>query len=137
MRKKNFKRKNEMSLPLKNIIDLMISSVIGVIFTVFLTFVISFIISKSENLPNYTAVLFLLCVAIGNTLGGFIASKKCNFKGIISGILCSIPNSIIITIIMLFFTDGKISEKTIILFFIVLIFSTIGGIVGANTKRRK
>lgn len=137
MKKRFLKRKNEMSMPMKNFVSLSISSVIGNILTIFLTFIISYIISKSENIPSYLGILFLFCIACGNILSGFIASKRCNFKGIISGLICSIPNALIITLIILFFSNSKINEKTLLLYLFIIFCSSVGGIIGANTKRRK
>ncbi len=137
MKKRFLRRKNEMSNPIKNIVSLTVSSMLGNILTIILTFLISYIISKSENIPSYLGILFLFCIAAGNILSGIIASKRCNFKGIISGLICSFPNALIITIIMLFFSNSKISEKTLFLYLFIIFCSSVGGIIGANTKRRK
>lgn len=137
MPKKSFKRKNELSGPVKNFINLLFSSSLGLLSTIIITFIVSLIITSSSEYPKYTSVFFIISVIISCIISGFIASKKCNFKGIISGLLCSIPYSLFITVIMLFFTNCKLKESTIILYLIIIICSTIGGIVGANTKRRK
>ncbi len=136
LRKQTKKRKTNFSVPVTNIIGLLISSIIGVISVSILSFVISFILTKSSNFPLYTEVYFCGCVGIGALISGFISAKKCNFKGLISGFICSFITIFFITIIMLFFTNGKLSENTLIMFLVIIICSTIGGIVSANTKKR-
>ena len=95
------------------------------------------IISKTSILSGYLKIYFSICVGLGSIFGGFLSSKKCNFKGMLSGLLSSLPNSIIITIIMIVFSGGQLKESTIIIFLLIVICSILGGIIGANTKRRK
>lgn len=134
--KKTKKRKISFPVPLTNIIGLFLSSFTGIIVISILTFVISTIISKSSNYPSYTEIYFCLCIGLGSLISGYFAAKKCNFKGLISGFICSFLTILFITIIMLFFTNGQLNEKTIILYLIIVICSTLGGIISANTKKR-
>ena len=137
MQKKLSRRKKELTNTTKNIVGIIISSAFGFIMTLIATFMMSFLISKSQKMPGYIGALFLISVSFGCILSGVIASRKCNFKGIISGLTCSFPNALLITVTMLFFTNGNVNEKTIFLYLLIILCSGIGGIIGANMKRRK
>lgn len=137
MRKKISKRKKELPVSTKNIIGILISSGIGFISIIILTFIASLILTKSSVLTNSIAIYFIGSVTIGALITGFIASKKCEFKGIISGIVASIPLIFFITVIMLIFSEGRLIPETAILYVGIIVFSAIGGIISANTKRRK
>ncbi len=136
LNKKISRRKINYSLPVANILGLLISSTIGIVVIILLTLVISYIFSKSAYFPSYTGVYFCGCVGIGSLISGFLSAKKCNFKGFISGFICSFIIILFTTVIMLFFTNGMLNEMTLILFLIIIICSTIGGIISANTKKR-
>lgn len=137
MHKRPIKRKKELSIPLKNVIGVTVSSVISVIISIIISLIFSLIISKSSELPDSLLLYFIGCIALGSLAGGILSSKLCSFKGIISGLICSMPTSLLITFIMLFFSSGKLDEKTIFMYVIVIVSSVMGGIIGANTKRRK
>lgn len=137
MRKKAIKRKNDMPIMAKNIVGICISSLIGLILVIILTLFVSAIISKSAVMSNTLSAYFLGCVMIGAIIVGFIASKMCKLKGVVSGLISSIPYGFGITVLMLIFSHGQLSSKTILLYIVILVCSVIGGIVSANTKRRK
>ena len=137
MHKKIAKRKKETPISTKNIKGIMISNVIGIITIILLTIVGSFILTKSSTLVNSSAIYFIGSIAIGALITGFVASKKCEFKGVVSGIISSLILIFLLTIIMLVFSNGRLISQVAILYIEIVVFSTIGGIIGANTKRRK
>ncbi|MCH5190776.1 MAG: TIGR04086 family membrane protein [Oscillospiraceae bacterium] len=136
MRKKIARRKKERPVPIKNVIGIVVASAVGTVFTVLLTLICSYILMKSEVLSNTVGIYFIACVLCGALLSGFTASKKCTAKGILSGLVTSIPFSLTVIVIMLFFTKGQLAYNTLFLFLGIILFSTLGGIFGANTKRR-
>lgn len=137
MRKKIAKRKKELPVSTKNIIGIPLASAVGFISIIILTLISSIILTKSTALTNSTAIYFIGSVSIGSLITGFIASKKCEFKGLISGIVASLPLMFFITVVMLIFSNGRLIFETIVLLIGVVLFSAIGGIISANTKRRK
>ena len=137
MRKKLNKRKQDLPLTTKNLIGIFLSSIIGVIIAFITTVIISLILKNSAFLPKSISALFVISIVIGAFITGFIASKKCSFKGLISGLISSIPYLFIITIIMLFFSHGKLTTSMLFLYIGGIISSALGGIISANTKRRK
>lgn len=137
MRKKITRRKQEMPLTTKNITGVLISSALGIAIIVVLTLLISLILTKSSVISDSVGVYFIGCVMIGAIFTGFFVSKKCSFKGLVSGVIASVPLSLGVTVIMLIFSQGQLSSKTAILYLGMIVCSTIGGIFSANTKRRK
>lgn len=137
MRKKVLKRKNDMSATARNIIGIIISSVIGAVICLILTLVFSYVFANAEVLTNSVSAIFIACIMLGGFFCGALSSRLTAFKGIVSGILTSILYSLIITVIMLFFSDGRLSGNALFLYIGIIIVGIIGGICGANIKRRK
>lgn len=137
LKKRTSKRKKDIPIVNKNFLGLSISNFAGLVFVVILTLLLSAIISKTAILTNSIGAYFICSIMISSIVVGFIASKKSELKGIISGVVSSIIFSFIVTILMLLFSRAQLSSKTIFLYIAIVICGTIGGIVGANTKRRK
>lgn len=136
MRKKLAKRK-EYPVFVEKFVGIMLSTVVGVIITFLLSFLLSFIINKSEKIPENLCWHLLGIIIIGSFTNGFISTFRCKLKGIVIGLISAIPFSLFITVALLIFSNGQIEAKTGILYLFLFMFSIFGGIVGANTKRRK
>lgn len=137
MRKKLSKKKKEMPLVTQNIIGILLSCFIGLVMTVIFTGLLSIALTKSSVITDTVGAYFIGCVMLGAVIAGFIASKRCTFKGILSGFVSSILYSLFVTVVMLFFSNGQINSKTVFLYAGIILCSVIGGILSANTKRRK
>ncbi len=137
MRKKIVKKQNEIKLPIQNILGFIIPCLVGVVATVLSSFIFSAILSKSSEISNIYIFYFIISIILGGLFCGFISSKILNFKGLFSGLISGTPLSLIVFIIMLFFSNGRLNGYSIFVLVIILLSSTIGGIISANTKRRK
>lgn len=137
MRKNVLKRKNDMSITTKNIIGIVLSAIIGMVISLILSLIFSYIFANAETLTNSVGALFIACLMLGGFFCGMFSSRLTAFKGIVSGVLSSILYSLIITVIMLFFADGRLSANTLFLYIGIIVVGIIGGICGANIKRRK
>lgn len=137
MRKKVFKKKKDISPISKNVIGMTLSAIIGTVIALMLSFLFSYIFANAEVLSGSIGAMFIACVLVGGFFCGIFASRLTKFKGIIAGILVSLIYLLVITAIMLFFSDGKLSANSIFLFIGTIIVSAIAGICGANIKRRK
>lgn len=137
MRKKIVRRKQDIPLTTKNLVGILISSGIGMLTIIILTLMVSLILTKSSVISDSVGAYFIGCIVFGSLVNGFIASKQCSFKGLVSGIISSIPLAFFITIFMLIFSHGQLSSKTLILYSGIVVCSALGGIFSANTKRRK
>lgn len=121
----------------KNIIGSSLSAGISIIILVILTAFVSLILLKSETIAESYIMYFYFCSVFSSFIGGFISSKKCSFKGIFSGLISSLVYNFLLTIILLFICKGHIRPDTGILYALSTVFFVLGGIAGANTKRRK
>lgn len=85
----------------------------------------------SDKINN---ILLYLISILGIFIGSIIFSKNIKFKGILNGFIYFIFWFIII--ILLSFIVYKINFKisNLIYYFIILIFSILGGIIGKNLK---
>lgn len=132
--KSNFKTNSQ---PSKNFIGITLSSVISIIILVILTALISLILLKSERVSDSYIMYFYFCSVFSSIIGGFISSKSCTFKGIFSGLIASLAYNLMLTVILLFVSKGHIRADAGILYALSTLFFVLGGIFGANTKRRK
>ncbi len=137
MRKKIFKNQREISFPVKTALGLIISSVIGIIVSLIVSLIFSYIISKSPIISKLSIIYFLGSIIIGSLVCGFLSNKMLSFKGLISGLISGIPLSTLIFLLMLSFSNGRLNTYSISVLVLILLSSTIGGIISANTKRRK
>ncbi len=137
MIKNKLKRHVELSFSTKTFIGIVSSCLIGTIFTILLSIFFSYILSKSPEISSFISAYFIISVLSGSFVCGFIGSKLMQFKGLLSGLICSVPFLSIMFFIMIFACDGKIMPHVIILFLFIILFSIIGGITSANIKRRK
>lgn len=137
MRKKVIKKKTEMSSTAKNVTGIVLSSVIGVIITLIISLFFSYIFTNSQTITDSVKAFFIGSVLLGAFFCGLLSARITSFKGIVSGAISSIIFALIITVIMLFFANGRLSANTLFLYIGVIIIGLIGGICGANIKRRK
>lgn len=137
MRKNNKPKTKSGSTIAKNIVGITVSSVTSIVILIVLSAIISLILLKSESIDNSYIMYFFACAAVSSFIGGFISSKFCTLKGIFSGLISSLVYNLILTIILLFVSDGQIKAITGILYALTTAFFVLGGIVSANTKRRK
>ncbi|MCH5169838.1 MAG: TIGR04086 family membrane protein [Oscillospiraceae bacterium] len=122
---------------IKNAVGITLSSVISIIILVLLTALVSLFLLKSETVSESYIMYFYFCSAVSSFIGGFISSKRTTFKGIFSGLIASVAYNFLLTIILLFVSVGQIRANTGILYLLSTVFFVLGGIVAANTKRRK
>jgi putative membrane protein (TIGR04086 family) len=137
MRKNTSRRKIELTFPVKNLIGLLVSSLIGATTTLVATLIFSYLISNSETISSYSFIYLIFSVIIGGFLCGFIGSSILPFKGLVSGLMCSALYTIIIYILLFIFSQGNLSAYSFLLVLLMIVSSIIGGITKANTKRRK
>lgn len=121
----------------KNIIGTALTSVISIIILSVLTSIIALILLKSETVAESYIMYFYFITVLSSFVGGFISSKSCTLKGIFSGLISSVAFNFFLTIILLFASKGHIRADTGILYAVSTFFFVLGGIAGANTKRRK
>lgn len=137
MRKNNKPKQKVNSTFAKNIVGITVSSVTSIVILIVLSALISLILLKSENIADSYVMYFYICVVISSFIGGFLSSKLCTLKGLFSGLISSLVHNFILTVILLFVSKGHLRALTGILYAISTAFFALGGIIAANTKRRK
>lgn len=137
MRKNNKPKTKSGSTIAKNIVGITVSSVTSIAILIVLSAIISLILLKSENIADSYIMYFFACAVISAFFGGFISSKLCTLKGLFSGLISSLAYNFILTVILLFVSKGHLMALTAILYAISTAFFALGGIIAANTKRRK
>lgn len=137
MQKKLSNRKNEISLPVKTILSFFLSTLFGTVSSLLVSFLFSFILSNSAEISDYTFVYLIFSFIIGGFVCGFSGSSMLQFKGLISGLMCCVPYTIVMYILMFIFSNGKLNASSLLSVLVIVISSSIGGITNANIKRRK
>lgn len=137
MQKKLSKRKNEISLPIKNLLSLLISTLLGTISSLLVSLIFSYILSNSAEISDYMFIYLIFSFIIGGFICGFFGSSMLQFKGLVSGLICCVPYTIVMYILMFIFSNGKLNISSLLSVFVIIISSVIGGITNANIKRRK
>ncbi|MBR2953634.1 MAG: TIGR04086 family membrane protein [Clostridia bacterium] len=137
MQKKLSNRKNEISLPVKNILSFFLSTLFGTISSLLVSFIFSFILSNSAEISDYTFVYLIFSFIIGGFVCGFSGSSMLQFKGLVSGLMCCVPYTIVMYILMFIFSNGKLNASSLLSVLVIVISSSIGGMTNANIKRRK
>ncbi|MDK2802143.1 MAG: TIGR04086 family membrane protein [Oscillospiraceae bacterium] len=129
------KEKNNL-INLKCIKYMMISSIIGLSISIFITFLSAILIVKF-SIPNYIqSIMSTISLALSGFTAGIISSKFIKSKGILFGFLTGIILSIYIILVSLLIFSSGITMLGISKLFIIIICSTIGGILGVNLKRK-
>ena len=139
MQKRVNRRKKELKPTIKILINFIKSSLIGTFVTLLLSFIFSVILSNRPmlNSQHILLVYFVVSVLIGALINGIISSLSGLFKGIISGLISSILYIIIILIFMLIASSNGLNLYCLFLICGIIIFSIVGGIIGANLKRKR
>lgn len=137
MGKKISKRHIELGTPIKTLLGIIIPCMIGILVSFILSIFFSYVLSKSPEISKFISIYFIISVLSGAFFCGFSASKLLNFKGLISGLICSFPFLSLVLFVMLLASDGKLSVFSIVFLVFVIVVSVIGGIVSSNMKRRK
>lgn len=130
-------RKQPSNIHIEKAVWIILPSVIGLIISLILSSLMALLMSKSTALPTNTGLYLTLSVLPGAFASGLIATRKTGLKGVIAGLLTALFYTVFIFSVMLIFSNGQLTSKTLPLFAGCLLCSVFGGIAGANMKRRK
>lgn len=83
--------------------------------------------------------LFLICLcafSLSSLISGFVTgrTKRCN--GLVNGMLYSLPSIILFAFISACLNSFKIDFTAIISILCMLVFSSVGGVISVNVKKR-
>lgn len=116
--------------------SIIISGIIGIGIALILLLVFSFVLS-SNNLPEVAPnILSVVALAVGALSSGVMIAKKHRKRGAVLGFLVGIFIFAFVLIGGLISFGFIFSNLIIIKFLFVVLSSTVGGIIGVNTKKK-
>ncbi len=85
----------------------------------------------------YATPLSTISIASGSLAASYYAAKKIGDRGYLIGILVGIVVFVLITVLSLIINRSGFSANTAFHFVIILLSSTVGGILGVNKGKNK
>lgn len=111
--------------------------VCGVVATVFMLFVLAFVMTIKDLPASVVAAFSSLAAGFGGLCGGFFASRKAGRKGLLLGTVTGALLYILILCASLIINSGPFSVMSIIKLAITVLSAAIGGILGVNVKMQR
>lgn len=109
----------------------------GAIVTIICLIVFSFIMTKIDAPDGLISAMSSISICVGSYFAGFLISKKRRKNGLATGILCGILIFCITFLISVVFAKNALSMGFFSKLIMILVCSSIGGIVGVNSKLKK
>lgn len=116
---------------------IIIGLIVGSVVTAVVLLIMAFVLTLWDFSPAAAAPMSSVAVAIGSFVAGNLAARLYRRRGLFLGLLTGLFLFMIITLISLAVNSSGFSLYTVIRFFIVVLSSVIGGIMGVNTGNRK
>ena len=109
----------------------------GAIVTIICLVAFSFIMTKIDAPDGLVSAMASISICVGSYFAGFLVSKNRRKNGLITGIFCGILIFCFTFILSMFFIRSAMSMGFLTKLIMILICSSIGGIVGVNSKIKK
>lgn len=117
------------------IIDIVKGTIIGLIVTILLILLFTFILTYTKLSENLIPVINSIIMILGITSGSIFISRKIDKKGWLSGGLIGILYFFLILLLStIFIKDFTIDKYSLIKGLIAVITGCIGGMIGINIK---
>lgn len=100
-------------------------------------FLFSLFVSKVDVSDGTLAVLSTISLCVGAYFGGFSCGKKQRKNGLLMGLVTGGVMFLCIFLLSLLFAKTAVTLSGFSKLFWAIIFSSVGGIVGVNSKRQK
>lgn len=130
MTKSNGQNQNNtvVALTKGSILAYLITAIVFIIYGILLTY--------TDVTEKNTQIIVMITTAVSVLIGGFVASKGVQNKGLFYGMLVGVVYAIIMIMIgFCFMPNIKITSKMVTLFILSICGGGIGGIIGINTKK--
>ena len=115
-----------------------ISSVFfGAVVTIICLIIFSFIMTKIDAPDGLISAMSSISICVGSYFAGFLISKKRRKNGLFTGIFCGILIFCITLLFSVILVKSVISMGFFTKLIMILICSSIGGIVGVNSKLKR
>ena len=103
------------------------------VFCVFYFALAFFMLKTNAQSPAFYYLMFLFIM-----LGGFVCAvcvyKRVKGRGFLTGIISSVPYSLVVFLIISAINGFEISVKTLVVLLLAVIGGFLGGVTAANTK---
>lgn len=99
-----------------------------------LFFIVAFIMYKTNIEIAALYYLIYIFIILGGFINGVYVYKKVRGRGFLTGIVTSIPYSIVIFLIFCLINSFNISGNILLVFLLTLSGGFLGGVTAANTK---
>ena len=118
------------------LVSLTKATVFSYVLTAIVFVVYGILLTYTETTEENIQIVVMMTTVISVLIGGIIASKGVNSKGLLFGMLVGIVYSIIMIMLGLSVLPVlKITYKMIMIIILSLSAGGIGGIIGINTKK--
>lgn len=128
MKKKNFLKSNQ------QLYAVSISVIIGLLMSVILLLVSSFILTKYDFLPEARGYFWFVIALLSGFFSGLFAGRLSKSKGIIWGAVSGCIISVFTVMILIISVQFNMDVKLFILFPIYIISASIGAVISSNLK---
>lgn len=117
-----------MSLTKGAVFSYLLTAIVFIVYGILLTY--------TQTTEKNVQMVVMITTVISVLIGGFIASKGVNSKGLIFGMVVGVIYALIMIMISLcVLPDLKITSKMIMIIILSISAGGIGGIIGINTKK--
>lgn len=93
--------------------------------------ILAFIVMKAGISDSMQTMLTLAASLIATFIGAFLSLRKTHEKGLLSGVLVSVP-ALIIMCVVLFAVFGELGVKTLVMALLMMLGGALGGIAAVN-----
>ena len=113
---------------------ILISMIAGMV-SIFILFIIFAVLMASNAIPlSIIHTLTTVAGAAGGFISGFICGKIIHRQGVLFGAVCGVLLSLLIVISGFFAFGFSMQAYTFVKFIAIISASSIGGIIGVNTR---
>lgn len=117
--------------------QILISVGIGIVMLLVIVALFSLIVSKITAQDWIVNTLIIIAICMCSFISGFVGGVLRKEKGILVGLICGGVIAFILFILKLAFASDFFTVMSAFKLAVILIFSTVGGIVGVNKKSNK
>ena len=114
-----------------------ISSVISVIMCFTFLCICAYLITYTNTSEDLAPVMAKTSLYLSAILGGFLSALKKNSGGLIRGLICGLCICVYMCIGAIILPDFKISLVFLLKLLIIVVSSTVGGIISVNISYKK
>lgn len=122
---------------LKLIKTIAVSSIIGLVISIFVLFLLAILMTKIDMPPAVISVISLIGLCVGAFFAGIIAGRINRKDGLLIGLLCGVTVMAILALIGITLLNSDVSMTLVIKLCVAVASSILGSVIGVNLKRRR